>query len=58
MKKIATIKQICQEYDISQSSIYQLISSGKLPAFKPGGRKIYINVSDVEQYLTTQKKQA
>ena len=36
---------------LSKNSLYQLVHGKKLPAYKPGGKKLYFKKSDLESYV-------
>lgn len=48
-----TVKQVEAIMQLSGKSVYRRISSGKLPAFKEGGRLLVLK-SDLEAYLAKQ----
>lgn len=46
-----TIQEAADYLDISKAHLYKLTSTGRIPHFKPGGKRIYIYRSDLDEYI-------
>lgn len=51
LKPILTFEEGCQYTGLSKSWMYKLTSTGKIPFYKPEGRKIYFKKSDLEDWM-------
>jgi len=49
--KPLTLKEAAKFLNLSQSHIYKLTSERKIPHFKPNGKKIYFDKSELIQWL-------
>ena len=49
--KPLTLKEAAKFLNLSQSHIYKLTSERKIPHFKPSGKKIYFDKSELVQWL-------
>ena len=49
--KPLTLKEAAEFLDLSQSHLYKLTSERKIPHFKPSGKKIYFDKSELIQWL-------
>lgn len=47
-----TIKQVCAQTNLSSTSIYDAIRTGKLPAYK-FGRRTLVKAGDLNDFLDT-----
>ena len=50
VQKPLSVKQVADFLNLKPSYIYNLVYFGKLPAYRPGGKKLLFKLSDVEQY--------
>ena len=50
--KPLTLKEAAKFLNLSQSHLYKLTSERKIPHFKPSGKKIYFDKSELIQWLT------
>jgi len=50
-KKVLTFDEISQFTGLSKSFLYKLTSTGRIPHFKPHGKVIYFDRSQVEAWL-------
>jgi len=50
------IKQAAEFLGLKPSYIYNLVFFGKLPAYKPGGKKLFFKPSELEKYAYGQKR--
>ena len=49
--KPSTLVEAAKFLDLSQSHLYKLTSERKIPHFKPNGKKIYFDNSELVQWL-------
>ena len=49
--KPLTLKEVAKFLNLSQSHLYKLTSECKIPHFKPSGKKIYFDKSELIQWL-------
>ena len=50
-KTILTVPELAEYTKLSVSFIYKLTSKSKIPHYKPGGKIIYFNREEVDQWL-------
>lgn len=50
-KEILTIKEASEYLGLSTSRLYKMTSNKEIPYYKPGGKKIYLNRKDLEQWI-------
>lgn len=50
-EKPLTLEEAADYLDLSNSYLYKLTSAGKIPHFKPAGKKLYFRRSDLNEYL-------
>lgn len=48
---LMTFKKVCEEYGMSKDHLYHLNHKNAIPYFKPSGKVIYYEKSDVEKYI-------
>lgn len=46
-----TVESAADYLDISVAHMYKLTSTGSIPHYKPGGKRIYIYESDLDDYI-------
>jgi excisionase family DNA binding protein len=49
-QKPLNVEQAAEFLGLKPSYIYNLVFYGKLAAYKPGGKKLFFKVSDLEKY--------
>ena len=49
--KPLTLKEASEYLDISKSYLYKLTSTNQIPHYKPNGKKIYFQKSELNQWL-------
>ena len=54
--KPLTIEEAAEFLDISTSHLYKLTSTGRIPHYQPGGKRIYFLVSDLLDYVKSGRK--
>ena len=50
-KKVLTFDEVALFTGLSKSHLYKLTSSGKIPHYKPNGKVIYFERSQIESWL-------
>jgi excisionase family DNA binding protein len=50
-KDVLNFNEACEYLEISQSHLYKLTSSDVIPHYKPNGKKIYFNRTEVDEWL-------
>lgn len=50
-KEMLTAKEVCQYLDISQSLLYKLTSSGRIPHYKPRGKMVYFEKKEIVKWM-------
>ena len=51
LKKTLRIDEVANWLDCSNDTVYRLISSGDLPAYKIGARSLRVRVKDLEAFI-------
>ena len=54
-QKPLNVKQAAEFLDLKPSYVYNLVFYGKLTAYKPGGKKLLFQISDLEKYAYGKK---
>jgi excisionase family DNA binding protein len=52
-KNTLTLKEACAYTSISQSYMYKLTASCKIPYHNPFGKKLYFNKNELDRWLTS-----
>lgn len=50
-KRLITLKEMAKHLGVSKSYLYKLTSKGLIPHYKPTGKVIYFEKSEVEEWL-------
>lgn len=50
-KDILTIEEASEFLELSVSRLYKMTSNKEIPHYKPGGKKIYLNRLELEQWI-------
>ncbi len=50
-KEILTIEEASEYLGLSTSRLYKMTSNKEIPHYKPGGKKIYLNRQELEQWI-------
>lgn len=50
-KDILTIEEASEFLGLSVSRLYKMTSNKEIPHYKPGGKKIYLNRQELEQWI-------
>lgn len=51
LKNVLNFNEAAVFLEVSHSHLYKLTSSGKIPFYKPNGKKIYFNRAELEEWL-------
>jgi len=51
-EKFLSVTEAANYLKVSRAHIYQMIFKKKLSYYKPGGKKVYFDVGDLEKYIT------
>lgn len=57
IKGTLNFKEACLYTGLSDSQLYKLVQSGKIPHYKPGGKLIYFNKLELEEWLCRNKQE-
>ena len=52
-KEMLTSKEVCQYLDISQSLLYKLTCSARIPHYKPRGKMVYFEKKEIIKWIKT-----
>jgi excisionase family DNA binding protein len=50
-KQVLNFNETCKYLELSQSHLYKLTSTGAIPHYKPNGKKIYFNRTELDNWL-------
>lgn len=50
-KAVLNFNETCDYLELSQSHLYKLTSTGAIPHYKPNGKKIYFNRTELDTWL-------
>ncbi len=50
-KEILTVEEASEFLGLSTSRLYKMTSNKEIPHYKPGGKKIYLNRQELEQWI-------
>jgi excisionase family DNA binding protein len=51
VKTVLTVAEACEYMGITESHLYKLTSAGKIPHYKPTGKLIYFDRSELDDWL-------
>lgn len=54
-KEILTIEEASEFLGLSVSRLYKMTSNKEIPHYKPGGKKIYLNRKELEQWILSSR---
>jgi len=49
--KLHTVESAAEYLDISKAHFYKLTSTGRIPHYKPNGKRVYVYQSDLDNYI-------
>jgi excisionase family DNA binding protein len=55
-KEVLNFNEAAIYIEVSHSHLYKLTSSGKLPFYKPNGKKIYFNRKELDTWLLSNRQ--
>lgn len=55
--KPLNIEEAADFLDLSVSHLYKLTSTGQIPHYQPGGKRIYFLIEDLLNYIKSGRKQ-
>jgi excisionase family DNA binding protein len=55
-KNVLTFNEAAEFTGLSKSTLYKLTSTGGIPCYAPGGKKLYFNRVELEHWLLRNKK--
>jgi len=55
-KNVLNLNEAAQYLDISQSHLYKLTSTKRIPHFCPQGKKLYFNREELDQWLLSNRQ--
>ncbi|MFZ2284026.1 MAG: helix-turn-helix domain-containing protein [Lutibacter sp.] len=50
-KEILNLNQLCDYLELSKGHIYKLTSTREIPHYKNGGRKLYFNKNEIDNWV-------
>ncbi|WP_435415108.1 helix-turn-helix domain-containing protein [Polaribacter aestuariivivens] len=57
-KQVLNFNEACKYLELSQSHLYKLTSTCNIPHYKPNGKKIYFNRTELDQWLLRNKSES
>jgi excisionase family DNA binding protein len=54
-KEVLNLNQLCDYLELSKSHIYKLTSNQEIPHYKRGGKKLYFNKYEIDNWLLQNK---
>lgn len=54
-KKMLTVDDVANYTGISKSNIYKLTSAGKIPHYKPTGKRLYFDLEEINEWLKSNR---
>jgi len=52
LKEMLTIEEAAEYMGISKSSLYKMNMTNELPTYRPGGKRVYLKRSEINDWLT------
>ncbi|WP_010259839.1 helix-turn-helix transcriptional regulator [Treponema primitia] len=53
-----TIDQASEFLNFKKSYLYKLVCSGKVPCYRPGGKRVFFKLSDLKEYVYRHRQSA
>ena len=50
-----TVREVCAELRLSRNTVYALIQTGQLPAFRAGKQRYRVEAADLRRYKETRR---
>jgi len=57
-KVILTLPEAAKYLTLSEGYLYQLVSKGVIPCYKPNGKKLYFSRQELDDWVMNNKKQS
>lgn len=54
-KEVLNFNEAAQYLEVSHSHLYKLTSSGFVPSYKPNGKKLYFNRTELDKWLLSNR---
>lgn len=54
-KETLTLEDVCKYLNLSQSYVYKLTSARQIPHFKPTGKRLYFDRSEIVKWLKSKR---
>ena len=58
LKSVLNFNEAAIFIEVSHSHLYKLTSTGKIPFYKPNGKKIYFNRAELEDWMLRNKNES
>lgn len=55
VKTVLTAREACEYMGITESHLYKLTSTGRIPHYKPTGKLVYFDRSELDDWLLRNK---
>lgn len=55
IKEVVSLTEASEYLGISKSHLYKLTSSGRIPFYKPSGKRIYFKVTELNDWLLSNR---
>jgi excisionase family DNA binding protein len=55
-KEVLNFNETAIYLDVSHSHLYKLAGNGVIPSYKPNGKKLYFNRSEIDMWLMSKKQ--
>ncbi|MEO7214928.1 helix-turn-helix domain-containing protein [Mucilaginibacter sp.] len=56
LKEMLTIVEASEYMGISKSSLYKMTMRSELPTYRPGGKKVYLKRTEINDWLASQRR--
>jgi len=56
LKEMLTIEEAAEYMGISKSSLYKMNMRNELPTYRPGGKRIYLKRSEINEWMSSQRR--
>lgn len=57
-KEALTFSEAAQYLTLSESYLYQMVSRGQIPAYRPGGKRLIFSRRELDQWLLSNKQRS
>ena len=56
LKEMLTIDEAAEYMGMSKSSLYKMTMHSEIPTYRPGGKRIYLKRSEINDWMTSQRR--